>query len=78
MPSSRLLPVLCLTLTFATGCETVRSSACPPVVEYTKAEREAAAAEIELLCSAPTMTCRMVRDYLTLRDQVRVCRQPPS
>jgi hypothetical protein len=77
MRSSRLPLALFLMLTCATGCATAPSDPCPPVVEYTKAERETAAAELEILCGAPTMTCRMVRDYLTLRDQVRVCRNRP-
>jgi hypothetical protein len=66
---------LCLTLTFATGCATAPfEKVCPIPVEYTPAEREAASQELAVLCQTPTMTCRMVRDYLQLRDKVRTCR----
>jgi hypothetical protein len=48
--------------------------ACPPVVAYTPAEQQQAAAELRAPPAKP-MLGRMVADYGTMRDRVRsVCK----
>ena len=47
---------------------------CPPIVDYTSAERERAAGEVEAL-PEDSMIVRMLSDYVVLRDQVRACQQ---
>jgi len=59
-----------------TGCAMGGSDAqppCPPVVEYTAAERARAADEVEALLEGAVIV-RMLSDYAVLRDQARACR----
>lgn len=46
---------------------------CPPVVDYSPAEKARAAAEIETLPEG-TVLVGMLSDYAVLRDQARQCR----
>lgn len=46
---------------------------CPPVVEYSVADQNVAAAEIEALPER-AVVIRMLSDYAVLRDQARACR----
>lgn len=56
-----------------TGCETVRSNQCPPVVPYSRAFMDRAAAELQLLPAGGAIE-EMLKDYSTTRDQLRACR----
>ena len=70
-PAALLIATLWLT-----GCATAGSDArapCPPVVDYTAAERARAADEVEAL-SEGAVIVRMLGDYAVLRDQARACR----
>lgn len=46
---------------------------CPPIVEYTTADRVRAADEVEALADGAVIV-RMLSDYTVLRDQARTCR----
>ena len=46
---------------------------CPPVVEYSVADQDVAAAEIEALPEG-AVVIRMLSYYAVLRDQARACR----
>ena len=46
---------------------------CPPLVEYSTADRASAAAEVEALPEGAVVV-RMLSDYAVLRDQARTCR----
>ena len=61
---------------FSTGCaggsfDTV-PSACPPVVEYSRAEQARLAAEVAALTEG-AMISEWLADYAVLRDQAREC-----
>jgi hypothetical protein len=60
-----------------TGCAGVGSdtppSACPPVVEYSRAEQARVAEEVAALPEG-TLIVAWLADYAVLRDQVRACR----
>ena len=62
---------------FLTACAGVSSdtvtSACPPVVEYSKAEQARVAAEVAALTKG-AMISEWLADYAVLRDQARACR----
>lgn len=62
---------------FLTGCAGVTSdplhSACPPVVEYSRAEQARVAAELAALPEGAEIT-EWLADYAVLRDQARGCR----
>ena len=70
-------PVALLIVTlWLTGCATAGSETrapCPPVVEYTSAERARAADEVEALPEGAVVV-RMLSDYAVLREQARACR----
>ena len=62
---------------FLTGCaggsfDTV-PSACPPVVDYSRAEQARVADELAALPGG-TLIAEWLADYAVLRDQVRACR----
>lgn len=46
---------------------------CPPVVDYTSADRDRAAEEVEALPEGAVVVA-MLSDYAVLRDQARACR----
>ena len=62
---------------FLTACAGVSSdtvpSACPPVVEYSRAEQVRVAAELAALPEGAAIA-EWLADYAVLRDQVRACR----
>ena len=68
-----LIAMLSLTGCAAGGSDGSGSGACPPVVEYTAAEQDRAAGEVEALPEG-AMLVRMLADYAVLRDQARACR----
>ena len=72
MHSSRFLLSLTIPLLLLTGCAGTASNSCPPVVEYTPAQQDEAAAELAL--PLPMLNI-MVGDYMVMRDQSRACRQ---
>jgi hypothetical protein len=55
------------------GCATGSSSSCPPVVEYTKEQLQAAALGVEALPDG-SILIDMLADYSVLRAQARLCR----
>ena len=61
---------------FLTGCEKVGSetphSACPPVVEYSRAEQTQVAEEIAVLPEG-ALIVGWLADYAVLRAQLRIC-----
>jgi hypothetical protein len=61
---------------FLTACARVGSenprSACPPVVEYSRAEQARVANEVALLPEGTLIVDWL--DYAVLRDQARTCR----
>ena len=61
---------------FLTGCAGVSSdaplSACPPVVEYSRAEQARVAQEVAALPEGALIET-WLKDYAVLRDQARVC-----
>jgi len=71
MTSLKTVPIIALGLAL-TACETTPSS-CPPLKDYTKAERQRAVREIEAL-PFDAFLRTMVDDYFLLRKQVRRCR----
>jgi len=46
---------------------------CPPVVEYSAADQDSAAEEVETYPEGAIVVA-MLSDYAVLRDQVRACR----
>ena len=50
------------------------ASACPSVVEYSRAEQMQVAAEVALLPEA-AMLINWLADYAVLREQVRACHE---
>ena len=46
---------------------------CPPVVDYTAADRDRAAEEVEAIPEGPDVVA-MLSDYAVLRNQVRACK----
>jgi hypothetical protein len=69
--------VLAAAMIFLTACARADSEgshgACPPVVEYSRAEQAQVAAEIAAL-PVGALIVSWLADYAVLRDQVRVCR----
>lgn len=68
---------LVLATIWLSGCATVgsdggSSSACPPVVEYSREFRARAADEVALLPEG-SMIAEMLSDYAVMRDQARAC-----
>ena len=67
-------------MTFLTACAKVGSetpnSACPPVVEYSPAERARVAKEIATLPEG-ALIIEWLADYAVLRDQARLCHIEP-
>jgi hypothetical protein len=65
-------------MSWLTGCATVGSdippSACPPVVEYSRAEQMSVAAEVAALPDG-AMIVGWLADYAVLRDQAHACWQ---
>lgn len=61
-----------------TGCSTVGSDippgACPPVVDYSRAEQMSVAAEVAALPDG-AMIVGWLADYAVLRDQAHACWQ---
>jgi len=73
----RLGPVALVTVTsLLTACATVSSEpvvgACPPAVQYSRAEQSLLATEIEAL-PANTVIVDWLADYSLLREQVSTC-----
>ena len=68
-----LIAMLSLSGCAAGGSDSGGPGACPPVVEYTAAEQDRAAGEVEALPEG-AMLVRMLADYAVLRDQARACR----
>jgi len=71
--------VLAAAMTFLTACAGVGSegphSACPPVVEYTRAEQAQVAGELAALPEG-RLIVGWLTDYSVLRDQARACQTP--
>ncbi len=63
---------------FLTACAGVgsdgRHSACPPVVEYSRAEQTRVAEEVAALPER-TGISEWLADYAVMRDQARACRR---
>ena len=61
---------------FLTACAGVSSdappSACPPVVDYSRAEQARVAEEVDALPEG-TLIVSWLADYAVLRDQARAC-----
>ena len=67
-----------IAMSWLTGCamagfEANGLAACPPVVEYSRAEQVQAAAELALLPKNAVIV-GMMSDYTVMREQARVCR----
>lgn len=66
---------------FSSGCAVVGSdappSACPPVVEYSRAEQARVADEVAALPEGAVIL-EWLADYAVLRDQARACRRVSS
>jgi len=64
-------------MNFLTACAREGSenprSACPPVVEYSRAEQAGVANEVALLPEG-ALIASWLADYAVLREQVRACR----
>ncbi|MCC6006716.1 MAG: hypothetical protein JJU40_03465 [Rhodobacteraceae bacterium] len=64
---------------FLTACAGVTSdpprSACPPVVDYSRAEQARVAEEVAALPEG-ALIAGWLADYAVLRDQARACRTP--
>ena len=73
LPVVPLIAMLWLSGCAAGGSDGSGAAACPPVVEYTAAEQDRAAGEVEALPEG-AMLVRMLGDYAVLRDQARACR----
>lgn len=71
------LVVLGIAMSLLSGCATgssePRVGACPPVVEYSRAEQAQAAVEVEALPEGAVLV-GMLADYAVLRAQTRACR----
>ena len=76
---TRPLIALAAAMILLTGCEKVGSetphSACPPVVEYSRAEQTQVAGELAALPEG-TLIVGWLADYAVLRDQARACQTP--
>ena len=74
--STRPLIALAAAMTSLTGCAGVGSetphSACPPVVEYSRAEQARVAEEVAALPEGALIVWWLA-DYAVLRDQARRC-----
>ncbi|EXL03994.1 hypothetical protein BG36_11200 [Aquamicrobium defluvii] len=74
----RQLAALAIATSLLSGCATVGSepggsSACPPVVEYSR-DLQARAADELLLLPERSVLSEMMSDYVVLRGQARACR----
>lgn len=67
-----LLIALLIVPLLLSGCQTQRTSVCPPLVAYTPAFQKEAAKEIANLPAAPHVDV-LLQDYAMTRDQLRVC-----
>ncbi len=72
-PAAVPLIVMLLLSACAMGGSDRTGQVCPPVVEYSVADQDVAAAEIEALPEG-AVVIRMLSDYAVLRDQARACR----
>ena len=67
---------LAIAMIFLTACAGVSSdappSACPPVVDYSRAEQARVAEEVDALPEG-TLIVSWLADYAVLRDQARAC-----
>ena len=70
----RRLGVLATVASLSSGCGATVSSPCPPLVNYTEDFSRKLAKEIEAMLPG-MVTPDVIADYMTLRDQVRACRQ---
>ena len=70
--AAALLIVMLLLNACAMGGSEVKAP-CPPVVEYSAADQERAATEIEALPEG-AVVIKMLSDYSVLRDQSLACR----
>lgn len=70
-PAALATAVILLTACAGAGFDTV-SSACPPVVEYSRAEQAQVATEVDALQDGALIT-EWLADYAVLRDQARAC-----
>lgn len=59
-------------LLFLTACTGTPITICPPIVPYTKADQQAASAELDTL-PKPSTLGRFMTDYGRLRDVLRAC-----
>ena len=76
----RQLGVLAIATISLTACATVASkprvtTACPPVVEYSREFQARAADELDLLPEGSAIA-EMLADYSVMRDQARACDGP--
>ena len=69
---ARLLVVPVIVTSLLSGCGARVFSACPPVVAYSAEFRERAAAEVMLL-PEPSAITEMLKDYVVMREQLRMC-----
>ncbi len=70
------LAALAIAMLSLSGCATDGSeprAPCSPVVEYSDADQERAAEEVDALPEGAVIV-RMLSDYAVLRDQARACR----
>ena len=72
-PAAALLIAMLWLSACATGDFDRPRQVCPPIVEYTMADRARAADEVEALADGAVIV-RMLSDYTVLRDQARACR----
>jgi len=73
MPPRAALVIAMLLLTACAGVGSdAPPGACPPVVEYSRAEQARVAEEVAALPEG-ALIVEWLADYAVLRDQVRVC-----
>ena len=71
-PAALAAAMIFLTACAGVGFDTP-PSACPPVVEYSRAEQARVATELAAL-PEETLISEWLADYAVLRDQARACR----
>jgi len=71
-PQTALVIATLLLTACATGGSDTSSSACPPVVEYSRAEQARVADEVAALPEGSAIV-EMMSDYAVMREQVREC-----
>ncbi len=67
----RLMPIWAI-MAVVTGCTPNITNVCPPIQVYSKEFNKELAAEIESL-PGNSLIPRVLSDYISLRDQLRVC-----